>query len=258
MKRRTFWNAGLAIIALTTVGAAAFAQGPPPGGGRGFGGPGGGGFGGPGGGGAQFLLMLPEVQKELKLDAAQVDLLQGLRQGGPGGPGGGRQAFEEFQKLSPEERQKRFTAMRQQEDKKVAEILDAKQLARLKQLQLQQRGVRALGQSDVADSLKLTPDQKQRVQTAMQGEQDGMRQMFQGFQPGAEPPSDEQRQQIMKKMQDLRTGTDSKLNAVLTESQKAQFKQMQGAPFTFPQQRFGGFGGPGGPGGQRPPRPGNN
>jgi hypothetical protein len=78
-----------------------------------------------------------------------------------------------------------------------------------------------------------------------------MRAVFQGFRPAdGAPPSEAQRAELMKKMTDARTATDAKLLAVLTEPQKTQFKAMQGAPFKFPEFRFGGFGGGRRPGGQ--------
>lgn len=241
MTRRTFWNAALAAVALSVTAVPSFAQGPGGGGrGPGFGGPG-----GPGGGNISFLVQMPEVQKELKLDQTQVELLQDLRQNGP------RPNFQELQSLSPEERQKRFQAMQADQEKKVGEVLNKQQMSRLKELQLQQQGVRALDRVEVANALKLTSDQKNQVKNAIQGERDAMRQAFQGFQPGGDPPSDEQRQAAFKKMQDTRTATDTKLNSILTSSQKQQFTSMQGAKFNFPQRGPGGFG-PGGPGGRRP------
>src|SRR3569833_3355013 len=149
MNSHTILSAALVVASLAAAAAGSFAQGPPP---SGPGGPGGfrggfgpGGLGGPGGpgGGMQGLLMMPEVQKELKLDDAQVELLQGLRPNRP-------QNFQDLQNLSQEERRKRFTAMRTEQDKKVAEILDAKQMTRLKQLELQQSGIRSLERNGVA------------------------------------------------------------------------------------------------------------
>jgi Spy/CpxP family protein refolding chaperone len=241
MNRRILCIATLAVAAFT-VGGAALAQG--PGGGR-RGGPGGfGGF----GGGPMGLLMMPEVQQELKLQQAQIDLLQGLRQQ-RGGPGGGGQGGPDFRNMSPEERERFFAARQQEQRKQIGEILDANQMKRLRQLEIQREGARALNRPDVADELKLTQAQRQQVRTALDGEREAMRQAFAGFQPGGEPPSQEQRQQAFQRMQDTRTATDAKLNAVLTAPQKTQFQQMKGAAFQFPQPRFGP-GGPGGPGGR--------
>jgi hypothetical protein len=209
------------------VAAPAFAQGP----GGGFRG-GRGGFGGPG-----MLLRMPEVQKELKLEAAQTDLLNQFNQESREK---GQAMFQELQNASPEERQKRMEAFRLDQEKKLGEILDAKQMARLKQLELQQQGNRALGRKEVADTLKLTPDQRQRIQAAMDGEREAMRAMFQGFQ-GGQDMTQEQRQEAFKKFGEVRTATDTKLAAILTPAQKTQFTSMQGPAFKFPE--FRGFGG---------------
>ena len=54
------------------------------------------------------------------------------------------------------------------------------------------------------------------------------------------------------RMEALRKQTDEKITALLTDDQKKQWKEMLGAPFTFPTPRFGGPGGRGGFGGPPP------
>jgi hypothetical protein len=220
-------------VTLIAVAGVALAQGG-PGGRRG-------GFGGPGGfGGGMMLLRMPEVQTELKLDPAQKDLLGQLGQEMQGKM---QAMFQESQSLSQEERMRKFGELMAANQKQVNEILDPKQQARLKQLEIQQGGLRSLGRPDVQTSLKLSQDQKNRIGEALQGEGEAMRAVFQGFQPGQQP-SPEQREANMKKMQEVRSATDTKLNTILSPAQKQQFEAMQGAKFTFPP--FRGFGGPGG------------
>lgn len=217
------------MIVTTAVPALAQGQGR----GRGFGGRGGG-----------NLLAIPEVQKELKLEQAQIELLNSLNQN--------RQGFDRqsFQNLTPEQRRERFAQLRAEREKKVAEILDAKQVARLKQLELQRQGTRALGRDEVTNQLKLSADQKQKIEAALSGEREAMRSAFQGFRGNdGQRPTPEQLQAARQKMTELRTATEAKLNAILTDGQKAQWKAMQGAPFTFPQRQRG-------PRGNRGPRPG--
>ncbi|MCC2668661.1 MAG: periplasmic repressor CpxP [Armatimonadetes bacterium] len=245
-------------VALSLVAGAGWAQGQGggrPGGGRpGFGGPGGFGFGGPGGGGGiGTLLMIPEVQTELKLDDAQKDLLQQINQ----------ESFQKMRTLFPrpepgaapaqinrEEMTKKFTALRVDQEKKIGEVLDPKQMTRLKQLGIQREGTRALARPEVGDQLKLTPDQRTKISAAIEGEREAMGSIFPRPAEGQpfQPPTEEQRAQIGQKMRDLRTATDAKVLGVLTEPQKKQFQTLQGAPFKFPE--FRGFGGPGG--GRRP------
>src|SRR5438046_2716234 len=98
---RRFLQIALPILAICLLASdAAFAQGQR---GRGRGGfPG---FGG-GGGGAGFLLMNPQVQKELKMTDEQTAKVGEItRESFQGGAGGG---FQNFQNLSEEERTKLF------------------------------------------------------------------------------------------------------------------------------------------------------
>jgi hypothetical protein len=46
--------------------------------------------------------------------------------------------------------------------------------------------------------------------------------------------------EVRKKFEEARSATDAKLNAILTPAQKTQFQGMQGAPFKFPENGFGG------------------
>jgi len=231
-------------VALTLAAAPILAQGP---GGRGPGGFGGRRPGGPMMGGGLRMLTSPEVQKELKLDPAQVDLLKGLQAESEAKL---RALFERARSNggSRESSRAEFEKLRAEQDRQVAEILDARQKARLKQLEIQQAGVRALGQPAVQKHLALTAEQKQKIGQALENEGEAMRAAFTG---GGFDPS--QRDQIRQKMGTIRAATETKLNAVLTEAQKKQFTAMQGPKFNFPERRFD-RGGPGGrPGGG--PRP---
>jgi hypothetical protein len=267
MKLVTVFTLGVAL-ALTAGAAQAQGQGGQGGGRPGFGGrgPGGGGFfGGPGGGGLGMLLQIPEVQTELKIDATQKELLDQLnmenrdkmralfQQGGFGRPGGQGGAPDPAARA---EFGKKMAAMQAEQSKAIGEVLDAKQMARLKQLGVQREGTRALGRPEVQDQLKLSADQRQKVTAAFDGERQAMQAMFESFRPQeGQPPSEEQRAEFGKKMQAARTTAEANALAVLSEGQKTQFKALQGAPFKFPEGGpggFGGFGGRGGrPGGQR-------
>jgi len=230
------------LMALLLAAAPAFAQGF---GGRG--GRGGGGFGG--GESASGLLRMTEVQTELKLDPAQVDLVKQLQaefdqkrrsqfQGGGG---------QNFRDLSPAEREKLLADFRErgakleaEQEQKLGEILEPKQMSRLKQLVIQRAGTQALRLKEVADGLKLDADQKSKIEAALAGERQSMQSIFMGnFNPG-ERPSPEQIQASQTKMAELRTATDGKLLAVLPDPQNKQFDTMKGAAFKFPErQPFG-------------------
>ena len=176
---------------------------------------------------------MPEVQKELKLDdsraaelrAAQVTLEEKAR--------GDRSVI---MGLSPEEREKRFQAFRAEVERKVAEVLDPQQMQRLKQLDLQLWGVRALIRQDVQDRLHLSPDQRTKVQSIMTDERNSVRSVFGDFRGGKEL-TPEQRAELRKKfdaMRDIQAQAEVKLNAVLSERQQKHFHWMQGPSFKFP------------------------
>lgn len=246
MKQVSLCAIGLALSLVASAGWAQGQGGGRPGGQPGFGGRFFGGF----GGGVAGLLQMPEVQAELKIDEAQKELIQAVNQEmgqkmrqlfessrGQGGQDGGRRGF------SPGMQQK-MAALQAEQTKKVGEILDAKQMARLKQLGVQRAGNRALSQDDVAAQLKLSADQRQKINAALQGERDALQSILQGFRGSdGQRPTDAQRDELRKKMTDMRTATDAKVLAVLTDAQKNQFKALQGAPFKFPESR--GFGGRG-------------
>ena len=187
---------------------------------------------GGGRGGASQLLQTPEVQKELKLDAAQIDLLKQLnvelREKG-------QTLFQSAQGLSPEERDKKISEFRAESEKKIGEILDAKQKTRLHQLELQQAGMRGLSRVEVQDELKLTPDQRAKIKAAVDSEREEMRKAFEGFRAGGQNMTQEQRQEAFKKFGEVRTATEGKLGLILTDAQKKQYTAMQGAAFTFPE-----------------------
>src|SRR5205823_4524801 len=86
------------------------------------------------------------------------------------------------------------------------------------------QGGSALATPAVADELKLTEAQKGQVADILQKQRSAMMEMFQNQGQGGD------RQAAMQKMQAMRTETDTKLLAVLTDPQKAQWKDMQGTP----------------------------
>jgi len=183
------------------------------------------GFGRGGGGGGANMLRTPEVQAELKLTDDQktkvTDLLAKLREQRQG-------QGQNFQDLSPEERQKMMADRRAAEDKQLADVLNADQMKRYHQLVLQQQGMTAVLDKPVADQLKLTDDQKTKIQAVVDEQRAAMRDMFQNG------GGSQDREAMMKKMQDMRKQSDEKIASLLTDDQKSQWKDMIGAPFTFP------------------------
>ena len=128
----------------------------------------------PFGGGNAHRFSDQRVQKELKLTAEQVKSVQdslekvqekyreeiskvaGGAPGGavvPGGAGGG---------LDPEQLAALTQKVREENQKVIAGILKPEQVKRLKQIEVQFQGVRALQSEEVVNALDLTDDQKRR------------------------------------------------------------------------------------------------
>lgn len=244
----------IALAAIATSASNAMAQRPGGGGGRGgFGGFGGGGFGG--GFSPMMLAGMEAVQKELGLKEDQIAKLKTLgeeaRKEMPafGGPGGGGQdlSADDRRKLMAE----RMEAVQKVNDKykpKVAEVLDAKQNERLKQIQLQAMGARVYQDADVAKALDLSKDQQDKIAAANKEFEEKRNEMFRAaFGGGGAGGGGDARD----KMREMTEANDKKLAEILTKDQAAKLETLKGAKFDMAQLR-GGFGGPGGPGGGRP------
>ena len=200
-------------------------------------GPGRGGFGRPMGASPSNVMLIaaPEVQTELALTDDQKKRggeLQGEMEEQMRASFSGIN-FQELGSLSEEERDKRFADMRTKSeaamkvlDEKLNKALDAKQVARLKQLVLQRDVIAALNRPEVTEQLKLTKDQETKLRDIAS----------QGFPPFGPP--------------DARQQAQADALAVLNEAQKKQWSDLTGKGFTFPEPQFGGpgFGGPGGRG----------
>ena len=200
--------------AVLVLSSAAFAQG--QGRGRGFG------F-----GGGLNMLRIEKVQQELKMTQPQIDKIAAKQQELQAANQG-----VDFQNMSQEERQAFFQKSQAAQAKAVADILDSTQLKRYHQLELQQQGAGAFNRKEVADQLKLTEEQKKKIQAIQQGLQEERRGMMQGVDFQNMTPED--RQKLFAKFQDLQKSSNEKTEAVLTDDQKKTWKEMLGAKFDFP------------------------
>lgn len=186
---------------------------------------------GRGGFGPAWLLMFPEVHRELKLDQDQIDRLQQLA---VQMRAKSREVFAGIQDLPPEERGRRFRAFDKEYRSRIDEILDRKQADRLAQIGLQREGIRAIGRPDIARELKLSADQRQRVEAILHQERASIKDLFGGV-GGVMAPGD--REAVRARIGEIRRTTESRLNAVLTDSQRREWQGMLGAPFKFPEFR---------------------
>jgi hypothetical protein len=180
-----------------------------------------------------MLLGQPSVQKDLGLTASQIRLIEGTIQQQFTGrrPGQGPQAGPA---LPPAKRAARMG--RKHQEVVLAQVLQPRQIKRLRQITLQQQGGLALGNKQTADALQLTVAQRQKVDAVLEsltGE------MGQNFRPGRRPQDQQQMQEARQKMQEARqkmqetrqkAGDD--LLALLTSEQEARWRELIGAPFT--------------------------
>jgi Spy/CpxP family protein refolding chaperone len=182
------------------------------------------GFGGGFGGGGAMLLTNKGVQKELKVTDEQASKLETLAQETRDKQ---REAFEKLQDLPQEERREKFQAlavtMNADIRKGLDGILKPEQVKRFEQIQVQQAGSNAFNTPRVVAALKLTDDQKSKIQAINDGLNQSMRDLREEFQ------SD--REGAMKKMTDARKQASDKAIAVLTDSQKSTWKDLTGEPY---------------------------
>jgi Spy/CpxP family protein refolding chaperone len=174
-------------------------------------------------GGGQFqqgganLLRRPEVQTELKLTEAQKGQVEAMlqqqrEQRQAAGQGG-------LRNLTPEQRQARVT----EEINRVNAILNADQQKRFKQISLQQQGLSALALPSMAQEMKLTDAQSAKIRELIQERTTALQTLAQN--------AGDDRQGLRTKTEELRKSSDAKIEAVLTDAQKAQWKDMLGTPF---------------------------
>lgn len=211
---------GLVAVMAAVVGPVAVAQ--PPGGG-GPGGPGGRfGMGGPMG--AMMIIRNEQIQKELEIVDDQLQELETIGEEM-------RDSFQGMRDLSQEEREDKMREITQDYEKRVNEVLLPHQQKRLKQIttQFQSRGregvAGALTQGGLAEELKITDDQREKLQKV----------------------AEEARAEMDEQTRKLRQEMEEKILAVLNDDQRKKYKEMIGEPFEMDmRQMFQGRGQRGG------------
>jgi serine/threonine protein kinase len=194
------------------------------------------------GGWQHLILGQPEVQNDLNLSVEQRwQVSQVLDDIGKRPPG----RFDDFHRVTEQERSERLIEEVRAHEAAIAAILLPEQLRRLRQIALQIQGPAAFRDKDVIAALKLTPDQVTRIHAVLEETSFGRPgPRSHGFGRGG-PPSGRQ--------QKLREASD-RIQAVLTEEQQRQWRDMIGKPFEAAARYTPGrFGPPGaGPGGRSP------
>jgi hypothetical protein len=184
-------------------------------------------------GGGPRILLRADVQKELSITEEQKKSLetalqgQGGRGGFGGGPGGGG-----GERPTPEEMQKRQA----ETEAAVKKVLNETQYKRYEELRLQREGAGALNRPDIQTKLGFTEEQKQKVRSIQQAQQDNMRARMEEMRNGG---GGGDRETMMAEFQKMREANDKQLLAVLTPTQTQKFNELKGKPFKFEEGRGG-------------------
>jgi hypothetical protein len=122
-------------------------------------------------------------------------------------------------------------------DEAIDGILTAAQGGRLREISLQLRGGHALGDPEVAKTLKLTKEQMEKLQEiqqeAMKEMQNiGLQAMGDAVRGGPNPAAFQKASgQAAEKLKELWNGLGNRLLEVLTPEQKVEWKKLTGEPF---------------------------
>ena len=178
-----------------------------------------------GGGGIQALLYREDVRRELEITDDQMEELRELAQDRGGQRGNRERLREELEGLSDEERREKIREMRdsrtEETKAQLSEVLLPQQIRRLEQLSAQQ-AMRAGGQGmlrgPLAEQLGITDEQREVI----------------------EKKAEELQQEFNEKMQKLREDMQEELMKELTAEQRDKFREIMGDSFQFEQNNRGG------------------
>lgn len=205
----------VAAVGLVTLGtSSAWAQG--RGRGPGFGGPG--------------LLMAPAVQEELKLTDEQKEKIRPVVEKFRDQA---REAWESLRDVPEEERfakgREKLNESRHEAMTALREVLKPEQMRRFRQIDLQVSGAEGLLHPYVEDRLKLTDDQKERIEKIVRETRSKRREIFENAQG--------EREAVRDKMRRLREQAQEQVRAVLTDEQKDTYKELLGDRFEMRSER---------------------
>jgi serine/threonine protein kinase len=194
------------------------------------------------GAGQLFMLSFPDVLDDLEATPGQREQLRTLND---------PRRFQDFARLSPEDRRTRLLDVARENDARARAVLRPEQLARLRQIDLQMKGPFAFRDPAVVAALKLTPEQQDRIKLI---EADRVFGMHPEGGPGG-PRKDGPRGPggPRKNFNDMHRPDMERVLAVLTDEQRQRWRELTGRPFNG-RRPFGAPGGRfGGPGGPPPP-----
>jgi hypothetical protein len=176
--------------------------------------------------GPTFLVFRANVQKELGLADSQK---QRVNERLAETLGHAMQFFKDLDEGTPGEREKKLGPYRQRVQEKLAKFLrgnlDAKQLRRLRQIELQQHGLFALGQPEVQKELKLADEQRRQFLLIVQAMEQQIHPLVEEAQSGGKP------EMIFPRIMKVRKEHEARIEVILTPAQKKQWTKMVGKPF---------------------------
>jgi Spy/CpxP family protein refolding chaperone len=177
--------------------------------------------------GGPFLVYRDQVQEELKLSDEQK---QKLLDKFPEYVEATMNVFEKIKDAKPEEREKTMQEHRKKSGEKLSaflkDVLEAKQQQRLFQLQLQQAGVFALlGENEAFKPLKITEDQRKQFREVVHEMHKKIAPLAKEAETGGKP------EEIRAKAMKIRKEQQGKIEALLSDAQKKQWKELLGKPF---------------------------
>jgi hypothetical protein len=214
-----------------------------------------GGFGGGGFGGPAVLVVNKAVQEDIKATEDQVEKLKAWSKDYTAKQFEGlKERFSGLKDLSDEERAKKVAEMTAESNKEVykqlGEVLKPEQIKRIKQIDIQNAGVRAFTRADVVEALKLTDDQKSTVKGLSDEYAKDSREIRTeaGFGGGAGKGKGAggfdatKMAEMNKKIAKLQKETVEKISEKLTADQVKTWKELTGDAFDTSKLQ-GGFGG---------------
>lgn len=172
-----------------------------------------------------YLLVSESVQKELALSREQKANFQKLQND----ENGRHPFFSGFAGLSQAHIQKRLDEHAKENQDRISKILTPQQNARLTEINLQVAGAAALSFGDVAEKVGLSTDQKAKLKSISA---EARRKLSELNAANNNRPVDRSKaQEYRKKVAEIAAEHSSQSLAVLTDAQRTQFEQLQGAKF---------------------------
>jgi Spy/CpxP family protein refolding chaperone len=161
-----------------------------------------------------ILLRQKSVQEELKLPADTVQKIRAFTRKQ-------WEAVQEAEKLSGDEQRKKFVHLAEENDRFLATTLSAEQRKRLDQIAMQVAGLLWVGRRHIARELNLTEEQRKKLRQLHAEARKDVEAVLHG----------ESKESIKGKLKELREANRKQLMSLLTDEQKAKWKEMVGPPF---------------------------